>query len=336
MSPAAAPAGRPVRRGHGQPRHPAQPRSGHPITADDARPAARAPFVGHFPRHPAIHRHRPGRIPYGRRVRDGVPLPGRSPTEVLSQLAYRVCGPLHPGRIRVVLDYHGLEGRPAAPLAEIAARQHVTSRTVSNHVAAVRAAGARLPLTDELISQVTRASTPGDDHLARVRTAGTLGLPAPAAPPRQPPGTSSASTVPPAQLRAARAAARVLAAVGPLPLDTLLAAVTRSRRFRTPAPLTATGLAAGLTAAGATPGPGGHWHPPPGTTVPDRYRAIAAAGGRDLTRQEMIAVLTAAGYSRSSADGLMSSCHPLFIRTGPGRYMVIGTPAPNTVPAAQS
>ena len=80
---------------------------------------------------------------------------------------------------------------------------------------------------------MTRASTPGDDHRARVRIAGTLGLPAPAAPPRPAPVTSSLSPVSPAQLRAARAAARVLAAVGPLPLDTLLAAVTRSRRFRT-------------------------------------------------------------------------------------------------------
>ena len=145
-----------------------------------------------------------GRIPYGRRVRDGVPLPGRSPTAVLSQLAYRVFGPLHPDRVRVVLDYHGLDGQPAGRLAEIAARQHVTSRTVSNRVAAVRAAGARLPLTDELIGQVTRASTPGDDHRARVRIAGALGLPAPAAPPRQAPATSSASPMTPAQLRAAR------------------------------------------------------------------------------------------------------------------------------------
>ena len=117
---------------------------------------------------------------------------------------------------------------------------------MSNHVAAVRAAGARLPLTDEVITAVKRASTPGDDHRARVRTAGTLALPA-LSPRRQAPVTSSASPVTPAQLRAARAAARVLAAVGPLPLDTLLAAVTRSRRFRSRTPLTATGLAAGLT-----------------------------------------------------------------------------------------
>ena len=83
---------------------------------------------------------------------------------------------------------------------------------------------------------------------------------------------SSAAPASLAQLRAARAAARVLAAVGPLPLDTLLAAVTRSRRFRTRTPLTATGLAAGLTAVGATTGPAeGLWRAPPGTAVPDRY-----------------------------------------------------------------
>ena len=127
----------------------------------------------------------------------------------------------------------------------------------------------------------------------------------------------------------------MLAAVGPLPLDTLLAAVTRSRRFRTRTPLTEPGLAAGLTTVGATTDPtDGLWRPPPGIAVPDRYRVIAdTAAGRDLTRQDMIAVLTAAGYSRTSADGRMSSSHPLFTRTGPGRYTLIGTPAPGAEPA---
>ena len=62
--------------------------------------------------------------------------------------------------------------------------------------------------------------------------------------------------------------------------------------------------------------------------MPDRYRAIVdTAGGRDLTRQDMIAVLTAAGYGHTSADGRRSSSHPLFTRnrTGPDRYRIIGT-----------
>jgi hypothetical protein len=261
-------------------------------------------------------------------VRDGVPLPGRSPTEVLSQLAYRVFGPLRPDRARVALDHHGLAGHPAERLAEIAARHGVTSGTVSNRVAAVRGAGTRIPVTGEVITEVTRASIPGGDHRARVRAAGTFGLPAPVAPPRLG-RVRFASPVSAAQLQAARAAARVLAAVGPLPLDTLLAAVTRSRRFRTRAPLTANGLAAALAAVGATTAPDGSWHPPPGTFVPARYRAIVdTAGGRDLTRQDMILVLIAAGYSRTSAGGRMSSSHPLFTRTGPDRYRIIGSTIP--------
>jgi len=59
-------------------------------------------------------------------VRDGVPLPGRFPTEVLSQLADRVFGPLHPDRVRVVLDYHGMDGNP--PGASPRSRPGSTSR----------------------------------------------------------------------------------------------------------------------------------------------------------------------------------------------------------------
>ena len=84
---------------------------------------------------------------YGPRVRDGDPLPGVSPAQVVSQLTYRVFGPLHLDRTRVVLDYHGLADRAAGTLAEVAARHGVTTRTVSLHVKAVRAAGATLPLT---------------------------------------------------------------------------------------------------------------------------------------------------------------------------------------------
>ena len=77
---------------------------------------------------------------YGPRVRDGDPLPGVSPAQVVSQLAHRVFGPLHLDRARVVLDYHGLADRAAGTLAEVAARHGVTTRTVSLHVKAVRVA----------------------------------------------------------------------------------------------------------------------------------------------------------------------------------------------------
>src|SRR6476620_5634602 len=105
-------------------------------------------------------------------MRDGTPLPGRTPPQVLSQLAHRVFGPLRPARTRIVLDYHGLLGHQAGPLVQIAARHHVTSRSVSNNVAVVRAAGRRLPLSAHLIAEATRVSALGEDHLGRLRAAG--------------------------------------------------------------------------------------------------------------------------------------------------------------------
>src|SRR6476646_3936494 len=90
------------------------------------------------------------------RMRDGAPLPGRTPAQVVSQLAHRVLGPLQPARTRIVLDYHGLLDHPAGTLMQVAARHHVTSRTVSYNAAAVRAAGSRLPLPAPLITEATR------------------------------------------------------------------------------------------------------------------------------------------------------------------------------------
>ena len=267
-------------------------------------------------------------------MRDGVPLTGASPAEVIGQLTDRVFGPLQPNRVRQVLDYHGLAGRPAGTRTEIAARHRVTGATVSNQVRTVRAAGARLPLTAALITAATRRSEPADDHLGRVRIADTLGLARPAPPepatppiPRVPLNASSASP------QVTWAAARVLAAAGPLDLDTLVKAVERSRRFRDRTPLLATDLAAGLTILGAAAGPDGRWAAPPGITAPDGYRVIiGAAAGRDLTRADMIDVLISAGYSRSSAIGRMSSSHPLFHRVGPDRYRVISSPQPTPKP----
>jgi hypothetical protein len=47
--------------------------------------------------------------------------------------------------------------------------------------------------------------------------------------------------------------------------------------------------------------------------------------GRDLTRAEMIDILLAAGYRESSATGRMSSSHPLFRRTAPDTYRLVGS-----------
>src|SRR5690349_16524468 len=261
-------------------------------------------------------------------MRDGTPLPGRTPGQVLSQLAHRVFGPLQPARTRIVLDYHGLLDHPAGSLVQIAARHHVTSRTVSYNAAAVRAAGSRLPLPAPLIAEATRGSAPGDDHLGRVRIATTLGLSAPAAAPVDEPAPV-VDAVPAGHLTVARASARALAAVGPLDLPAVAAAIARTRRFRARNPLADRDLAAALTAVGCTLDPAGQWHPPDGVVASDRYRVIVTlAAGRVLTRAEMIDILVAAGYRESSATGRMSSSHPLFRRTGPDRYRLIGDAQP--------
>lgn len=254
-------------------------------------------------------------------VRDGEPLPGTSPGQVVSQLAHRVFGPLHRDRVRTVLDYHGLAGQVAGTLAEVAARHGVSTTTVSLRMKAVRTAGSKLPLTPVLIAEVTRRSTPTEDHLARVRIARTLALTAP----RRPPPADHA-TGPSTSQAPAHTALRILAAVGPLDTETLLAAVGRARRFRDRTPFSATDFEAGLRQIGPAQSPDGRWHTPVGTDAPNRYRAIvAAAGGRDVTRGEMIQVLIDAGYSRNSAIGRMSSSHPLFHRVGRNCYRVVGT-----------
>jgi len=118
---------------------------------------------------------------------------------------------------------------------------------------------------------------------------------------------------------------RVLAAVGPLDMPALAASVARSRRFRTRKTLSDSDLTAALTTVECALDSDGRWHPPVGVATPDRYRVIAAlATGRDLTRAEMIDILLTAGCWESSATGRLSSCHPLFRRTGPDRYRLIG------------
>ena len=164
-----------------------------------------------------------------------------------------------------------------------------------------------------------------EDHLGRTRIARTLGLPAPAAPSKPEPATAVLATF--SELATARSAIRILAATGPLDMSTLLDALTRARRWKDPNPLTAETLAAVLTAVGATQNTDGDWQAPPGSPVPDRYRAIVTAGARrDLTRQEVVDILTVAGYTASSADGLMTSTHPLFTRTSRNQYRVLTTP----------
>ena len=69
-------------------------------------------------------RQRFGRV---RRVPDQQsPPPESTAAEAVSLLVHHVIGPLPRDRVRMVLDYHGLDGRPTDSLAAIAARNKVT------------------------------------------------------------------------------------------------------------------------------------------------------------------------------------------------------------------
>ena len=258
-----------------------------------------------------------------RRVPDQQSPPaGSTAAEAVSLLVHQVIGPLPGDRVPMVLDYYGLAGRPTDALAVVAARHGVAPPTVLSYVRRVRGAATGITLPADLIRDATRPSLPGEDHPARKRIAATLHLPAPA----PPSSTVTRALVSDSDARAAAiTAGRVLAAAGPLPADVLVAAVARSRRFRRDPP-EPDALTAALTALRlANSNPEGTWRATAAVRAPARYRAIAAsAAGRDLTRQHMIDILTAAGYSAASAGGRMSSSHPLFTRTGPDRYRLVG------------
>lgn len=257
-------------------------------------------------------------------MRDSAALPGVTPAEVVSQLAYRVFGPLRPTRTQVVLDYHGLLAHPAGSAVDIARRHHVTPPTVTNNAAAVRVAGARQPLSPVVVAEAQRPSTQQDDHLGRVRIAATLGLSQPAAPAAVKAPTQNDNTIPAGDRAVARSAVRILAAVGPLPLPALAAAVTRARRFRDRNPMPDTQLVVALLQVGCTLDAAERWHPPAGTLPSGRDQLIVSkARDRHLTRKQMIHILLDAGYSIRSAEGRMSSSHPLFRHIGLDRYRLI-------------
>jgi len=255
-------------------------------------------------------------------MRDGVPLPGSTPAAVLSQLAHRVFGPLRPDRVRVMLDFHGLAGRPATSAAAVAKRHHLHPATVTNWAKALAAAGARLPLTDELTARVSRPSTLGEDHLGRTRIARSLGLPPPDRP--VPPARPAPSGSSQADRRAAGIAVRVLAAAGPQTLSTLQAAIARSRRDRPRPTPTDAGLTAALRTLGAAPDETGLWRAPPDRVVSVRDRALRReVADRTVTRTAMIAALVRAGYTYSYADGRAINTHPLIHRVAPNSYRLI-------------
>lgn len=260
-------------------------------------------------------------------MRDGQPLPGRTPTDLLSQLVFRVCGPLRLDRVHLVLDFHGLRGHPAATREVTARRNRITEPTLRRWIQAVEKAGASLPLTTELCGEVARRSRPGEDHLARCRVANTLGLGVPL-----PPVTRTVPEFRPSarDIAAARTAIRVLGAIGPLSLGDLVDSVRRSRRFRDRGSVGPEDLAAALAHLGVTVTSQGVWQAPE-VGLSNRYRVIAEAmRGRIWSRASVVKILVRAGYRESSAGGRIISVHPLLRRIGPDQYALVGDRNPDS------
>ena len=113
--------------------------------------------------------------------RDGVPLPGRTVPQIVSQLCWRVEGPFK-GRARSMVAWASLDGAPTVARREIAEQFGVTPPAIGQRIKRVAAAGSRLPLDPDLETEVSRPSLPGEDHRARSRWAELLGRQVPLPP----------------------------------------------------------------------------------------------------------------------------------------------------------
>ena len=109
------------------------------------------------------------------RARNGPPLPGLTVNELVSQLSWRVLGPLK-GRAKSVLDWAGLRGEPPATIEAVARRYFVTPQAVKHRIRRVAAAGAQLPLTDNLLAEVLGPPRSGENPVTHRRCVHLLSI----------------------------------------------------------------------------------------------------------------------------------------------------------------
>ncbi|HEY5116550.1 MAG TPA: DUF433 domain-containing protein [Mycobacterium sp.] len=109
------------------------------------------------------------------RGRSGTPLPGLTIRELVSQLTWRVLGPLK-GRAKSVLDWAGLRGEPPTTIEDAARRYFVTPNAVKHRIRRVAAAGAQLPLTDNLVAELVGPPLSGENSVTHRRCIHLLGV----------------------------------------------------------------------------------------------------------------------------------------------------------------
>ena len=120
-------------------------------------------------------------------ARTGIPVLGRTAAEVVTNVTWRVFGTARADCAESVLDWAGLQGHAAAPVAEVAHQHNITPATMSKRVRLVTSRGAQTPLSPLLLRDATRPTQSTEDHLSRQRTAQLLDLPPPQA--QQPPSS---------------------------------------------------------------------------------------------------------------------------------------------------
>lgn len=247
------------------------------------------------------------------RVPDGLPA-----VVAVSQLIWRALGPRAPRPPQILSAWAGLAG-PAPTNRVVLAHYGLAEQTLTGWRRTVQHAGAALELPWLLAAELTRPSCPGEDHQARRRWAQLFTLPIPIRLP--------ARTVSPTERGLVKIAVRILSALGPLPVDELAAAMSRTRpptgRTRT---VTASQLAAlAWTAEPLSIDPRDRmcWltHPHPAYPPDLRLLALAAASGRTgHNRPEMVELLTATGYGASIEPTLAK--HPLLVHTARGHWNI--------------
>ena len=120
-------------------------------------------------------------IGYLTRGRNGTPLPGLTIDELVSQLTWRVLGPLK-GRAKSVLDWAGLRGEPPAVIEDVARCYFVTPQAVRHRIGRVAVAGAELPLTDSILAELVGPPPPGVNPLTHRRCVHLLSIETPPTP----------------------------------------------------------------------------------------------------------------------------------------------------------
>lgn len=236
-------------------------------------------------------------------ARNGNRLPAETATDLIRQLAWWAFG-VSSEAVQPLVEWaeHGQAITPSGDAWK--------SYQLDYRIRCVQRLGIRAPLHPAVAVELLAPGAASDRHDRYRRL---LRLPGPDAPKD-------------AMIRqTTRRVIRVLAAVGEIPLPDVTAAVARANTWRNSAPPSELLILECLLLAG------GHHDPytkacaaPPGAQLWTKDAALLnlSTPSRDYTRQEIVDLLVAAGYSPATAKGNTPHEHPLLIAHGPDRYQV--------------